>query len=143
MKFLDTNILLRYFTRDDERKAVACFALLQRVQQGQEEVTTSEVILTEVAYVLSSRSHYNLRPADISARLRPIVALRGLKLPHKRSFLRALDLFASHPFLDFEDALTVAHMERLGITEILSYDTDFDRIPTVKRLEPDPEQEAE
>ena len=102
-----------------------------------------EAILTEVARVLSSRSHYNLRPADISARLRPIVALRGLKLPHKRSLPRALDLYASYPFLDFEDALTVAQMERLGITEILSYDTDFDRIPTVRRLEPDPEQGAE
>ena len=37
VKFLDTNILLRYFTRGDERKAAACFALLQRVQQGQEK----------------------------------------------------------------------------------------------------------
>ncbi len=42
MKFLDTNIILRYLTRDDEQKAQACFALFQRVKQGQVTLLTSE-----------------------------------------------------------------------------------------------------
>lgn len=49
---------------------------------------------------------------------------------------RALDLWEGYPALDFEDVVTVAHMERLGLTEVLSYDTDFDRIPMVQRVEP-------
>lgn len=42
----------------------------------------------------------------------------------------------SNFFLDFGDALAVAHMENRGIREILSYDTDFDRIKSVQRTEP-------
>lgn len=137
MKFLDANVILRYLTRDDEAKAEACFALFQRVKQGAEEVFTCEAIVAEVVYVLSSpRAPYRLNHEEIRVRLLPILALRGFRLPQKRVYLRALDVFASSPFLDFEDAVAVAHMERRGIRELLSYDRDFDRIPGFKRGEP-------
>lgn len=35
-RFLDTNILLRYLTRDDETKAGSAFALLGRIENGDE-----------------------------------------------------------------------------------------------------------
>ena len=54
MRFLDTNVILRYLTRDDEEKAQACFRLFQRVNQGEEELFTCESIVAEVVYVLSS-----------------------------------------------------------------------------------------
>lgn len=136
MRFLDTNIILRYFTRDDEEKAAACYALFQRVKQGKEEIATGEAIVTEVVYVLSSPAHYRLNHEEIRARLTPILTLRGLRLPHKRLYLRALDLYVACPFLDFEDALSVAHMEKEGISELYSYDTDFDRVEGIGRLEP-------
>jgi uncharacterized protein len=138
MRFLDTNIFLRYLTRDDPVKAAACYALFQRLQQGSEQAITSEAIITEVVYVLSARSHYNLGAADIRARLAPILNLRGLRLAHKRMYLRALDLYATYPALDFEDVLTISQMERQGMTELYSYDTDFDGISGVTRIEPAP-----
>lgn len=137
MKFLDTNIILRYLTRDDEAKARRCFELFQRIQQGKERVYASEAIITEVVYVLSStRNPYRLNHEEIRARLLPILTLRSLKIPQKLLYLRALDLYASSPFLDIEDAVSLAHMERQGIKEIVSYDTDFDRLKTVRRVEP-------
>ena len=48
---------------------------------------------------------------------------------------RALDLYANHA-VDFEDALTAAEMERRGISELYSYDADFERMENVTRLEP-------
>ena len=137
MRFLDTNVILRYLTRDDEAKAEACYELFQQVRRGEEELVTCEAIVTEVVYVLSSpRAPYRLSHEEIRARLVPILTLRGLRLPQKRVYLSALDLYASSPFLDFEDALAVAHMERLGVTEIVSYDRDFDRLPALQRVEP-------
>lgn len=137
MRFLDANIFLRYLTRDDEAKAEACYALFQRVKQGEEEVFTCEAIVTEVVYVLTSpRIPYHLSHAEVRSRLVPILTLRGLRLPQKGIYLRALDLFASSPFLDFEDTLAAAHMEQQGIREILSYDRDFDRIQGIARVEP-------
>jgi predicted nucleic acid-binding protein len=61
--------------------------------------------------------------------------MRGLKLEHKRMFYRALDIYGSDPELDFEDAMAVAHVERQGLTEIVSYDRDFDRISGIHRTE--------
>ena len=137
MRFLDTNVILRYLTRDDETKAEACYQLFQRVKNGEEELLTCETTLAEVTYVLSSsRAPYRLDHHEIRARLMPILALRGVRLPHKRACIRALDIYASSPFLDFEDASAVAHMERTGITEIVSYDRDFDRLTDIERSEP-------
>lgn len=137
MRFLDTNIILRFLTRDDEQKAMACLALFQRVERGEEEVVLGEAILTEVCYILSSsRQAYRLNREEIRARLLPILNLRGLRLPGKRLYLRALDLYVQYPALDIEDAISAARMEALGIREIYSYDTDFDDIPGLTRLEP-------
>ena len=137
MKFLDTNVILRFLTGDDEEKAEACFRLFQRVQRGEEELLTCEAVVIEVVYVLSSpRAGYRLSHEAIRSRLVPILTLRGLRLPQKRVYLRALDIYASCPFLDFEDALAAAHMERLGVSEIVSYDRDFDRVAGLQRVEP-------
>ena len=135
MDFLDTNIFLRYLTKDDPAKAQKCYELFQRIKRKEIRTTTSEAVLAEVVYVLSSRAVYNQPRENVRALLLPIVSLPGLRVPHRRAFLRALDLHASTSF-DFEDALSVAHMERLKLTTILSYDTDFDRIKTIQRREP-------
>lgn len=133
MRFADANVFLRYLAHAasdlDQIKAAACFALFQRVQGGEEEITTSEAVIAEVVDVLASPRYYRLSPAEIAGRLQPIISLRGLKLPHKRRLLRALDLYATHTFLDFEAALSVAHMEGTRLVELYSYDTDFDRLP--------------
>lgn len=137
MRFLDANVILRYLTRDDEAKAQACYALFQRVKQGEEDLFTCEAIVTEVVYVLSSpRAPYRLSHEEVRGRLLPILTLRGLRLPQKRIYLRALDLYASSSFLDFEDSLAIAHMERRGVRELLSYDRDFDRVQGIQRVEP-------
>jgi predicted nucleic acid-binding protein len=99
-------------------------------------VTTCEAVIAEVLFVLCSPRQYKLSHADASARLYPLLTLQSLHLADRRVYLRALDIFAGASFLDFEDALIAAHMEDRGIPELLSYDTDFDRVPSVTRQEP-------
>ncbi len=136
MRFLDTNIFIRYLTGDDPVQSAACSRLWEQIIQGKEDVTTSETIIAEVCYVLSSLRLYHISHEEIAVRLRPLLSLSSLKLPKKHSFMRALDMYSTHSFLDFEDAMTIAHMEREGIKELVSYDTDFDRIPDITRIEP-------
>ncbi len=136
MTYIDANIILRYLTRDAPTKADACYALFQQVKRGTARVTTCEAIITEVVYVLSSKKHYNLSAHEIADRLRPILELKGFSLTHKRTYLRALEVYASYPKLDFEDALLAAFMERDNTSELLSYDTDFDEINSFQRREP-------
>lgn len=137
MRFLDTNVVMRYVTADDPLKAQACAELFQRVQRGEEALLTSEAVVAEAVYILSARTPgYRLDRHEIRDRLGAILRLRGLQVPEKQVCLRALDVYAAYPRLDYEDALAVAHMEHEGITEIVSYDSDSDRIPHLERVEP-------
>ena len=134
-QFIDTNIFLRFLTRDDPQKAEACFRLLEKAKNSEVTLATSESVIAEIVFVLSSPRVYNLERADVRARLYPLIALEGLKIPDRRKYYRALDLYAEHA-VDFEDALTIAEMERSDIEELYSYDRDFDVFDNITRLEP-------
>jgi predicted nucleic acid-binding protein len=136
VRFLDTNVIIRFLVRDDEDKAKACLSLFQQVKRGDVRLTTSGAVVCEAVYVLSSPRTYGLCHGDIRARLVPIISLPGLHLEGKRTYLRALDLYSQWAWADFEDALTVAFMERLGIDELLSYDRGFDSVASIERSEP-------
>src|SRR5207244_8886967 len=129
------NFLLRYPTHDNPAQSQRAYNLLQRVDTGRLTVTTSEAVITELVHVLSSRILYNLPRDLIRTHVTTVITLRGLKLPYKRTYLRALDIYASTNF-DFVDAINVAHMERQKLTNIISFDRDFDKMPGISRHEP-------
>ena len=54
-RFLDTNILVRLLTRDDEEKAARALLLIQRVESGDEKVITSPMVLFEAVFILQRR----------------------------------------------------------------------------------------
>lgn len=136
MRLLDANIFLRHLTGDDSKKARACRDLFVRIRDGEEEATATEAVIAEVVFVLRSRKHYDVPAETVRDLLAPILSLSGLSLAHKTVHLRALDLMALHDALDYEDALSVMHAKRQGIAEIYSYDSDFDPIEGLRRVEP-------
>jgi len=137
MRFLDANVLIRYLTGDKPEVLDRCTDLFQRLHDGQEQVTLLESVVAEVIFVLSSPRLYALSGPEVTDRLKPLVLLRGVQLAHKQAVCEALDLYATQPALDFADALQLAHMRRLGISEIYSYDRHFDRFKGLAlRVEP-------
>lgn len=135
LPFLDTNVILRYITRDNPTQSQQAHALIEQLESGTTTVTTSDVVIIEAVYVLSSRTTYNLSRSDIRTHLMRIISLRGSRLQSKQIHLRALDVYASTN-IDFADALIVAQMERAGQNTIISFDRDFDRISGITRVEP-------
>ena len=133
--FLDTNILIRYLTQDNPDQGRRAYAILQQIEDGALHVMTSEAVITEIVHILSSKALYNVARPVIRTRLTAIIGLRGLQIQYKRTYLRALDMYAATN-VDFVDALSVAQMERAKITTILSFDRDFDKIPGITRREP-------
>jgi predicted nucleic acid-binding protein len=132
-KFLDTNIFLRYFTKDDEKKAYDVLALLKRIERNEEKVITSPLVIFEVIFTL--QSYYKLPREQIKELLLPILNLRGLKLPFKSVFEKALEMFPQVN-IPFADIFNYYFMVEEGIKEIYSYDEDFDKFEGIKRLEP-------
>ena len=135
MQYIDANVFLRFLTRDVPEKAERVKALLEQCQRGEVELVTSEAVIAELVYVLSSAKVYKLPRETVGAALLPLMSLKGLKLPNRAVLVRALELYVATP-LDFVDALAVAEMEHRQIGEIYSYDRHFDRIPGITRLEP-------
>ena len=134
-RFLDANVLLRYVIRDDEEKAQRALALLRRVELGEERVETSLLVFFEVVFTLERT--YNVPRAHIYGVLRPVLELSGLSLPGKLLLLETLDRFASSSRkLSFVDLYVALDAQSRGITEIYSWDKDFDRIEGVTRIEP-------
>jgi len=83
-QFVDTNIFLRYLTRDDPQKAEACYRLFEKAKNSEVTLTTSESVIAEIVFVLSSPRVYHLTRTEVRARLYPILALEGLKIPDRR-----------------------------------------------------------
>lgn len=139
MSFIDANYFIRAIvvqaTPQDRIMATQAMALFRRIAASEVEATTSEAVLAEVVFILSSWRHFNLPPDEVSARIKSFLQLSGLRLPHKRMYLRALDLYVSFPNLRFVDALCAAYSEQPGV-ELASFDRDFDRVPALVHYQP-------
>jgi len=132
-RFLDTNIFLRYLARDDEGKASAALALLMRVEQGEERVVTSAMVIFETIFTLEKS--YGVPKTTIRERLENIISMRGLQLTDKALYYRALELYVDKN-VSFADAYNSAFVQTRGESEIYSWDSDFDKVEGIRRLEP-------
>ncbi len=133
LRFLDTNILLRYLTRDDERKASAALALLQRIERGEERVITTQAVIFETVFTL--QRFYKVPRPEIAELVLPIVMLRGVQLPNKPLYQEAFALYVERK-ISLPDAWNGVFMRARGLTEIYSWDTDFDAMAWLTRIEP-------
>ena len=136
MKFVDTNIFVRYLMGDDPAKHVQTNQLFERVRNGDEQVITSEGVVHETCYVLTSSALYNLSHQNVRNRLYPILQLDGVLIADKPLCLQALNLFGDHGFLDYVDAIAVTYVQN-GVSDgIYSYDRKISRVDNVNRVEP-------
>jgi len=134
-RFLDTNILLRYFTASDPAKAEAARALLERVERGEEKVVISLLVVCETVFTLQRT--YKVPRARIREMIGDLLSLPSVQLAQKGLCRQALDLYVAHN-ISFADAYNAAFMRSRGLLEVYSWDTDFDRLTGIKRREPAP-----
>jgi predicted nucleic acid-binding protein len=120
-------------TAEDQRKAERARDLLLRVERGEEQIVMSSLVVFETIFTLSRT--YRRSRVDIRDHLHSLLALRGLQLRGKGLYLAALDLFAESN-ISFGDAYNVVFMRAQGMSEIYSWDTDFDRVGGIVRVEP-------
>jgi len=134
MRFIDTNLFFRYFTRDDEEKAEKVLTLLKRIAKNEEQVITSSLVMFEVIFTLES--FYKVSREEIKELLKPILDLRGLKLQDKDVFREALDIYSQKKKVSFADAFHASWAGKKKVKEIYSYDADFDKLEGIERIMP-------
>lgn len=133
--FLDTNVAMRFLTKDDPTLAARARAIFEQAEQGAFTLHVTEGVIVDISYLLTSKNLYHLPRPTVVTLLRKLIALKGLRVPQKLTYQRALELWSSAPQgVDFTDTLLVAQMERMRVNQIASFDGDFDRFPQITRL---------
>ena len=132
-RFLDTNVLIRAFVDCEHRIGERARLLLDRIYQGDERVVTSQLVIFETIFTL--QRSYNVSREKIRDIITDVLSLQNIDVPDRTLILEALSIYVNHS-ISFVDAHHIASMRVLNISEIYSWDRDFDRFPGVTRIEP-------
>ena len=131
--FLDTNIFIAYLKDKDEFQEEA-EKLLAQIHDGTVEGEASSMSLLEICYVLKKIGKNEKEISDITHTMLSIDHLRFLPITSD-IFREAIDLVQNYK-LSVSDAIIAATGMKLKVAEIISEDTDFDKLPEnlIKRV---------
>jgi len=133
MKFIDTNIFIRFLTNDIPDKAAACEGIFREAADKNESLFTTEMVIAEIIWVLES--YYELPKKEVQEMVEKILITPFLLCPQKDLILNALTLYGDKN-IDYIDAYNASILREQGIKEVYSYDRHFDKIDWVRRIEP-------
>jgi len=131
--FIDSNIFLRFLTRDDNSKYEKCRDIFKKAMEGEIVLTTSAMVIAELIWTLLS--YYKVPKADVIEKVSIIVGTESLHIPEKDMIMDALVLYGRKN-IDYIDAYNAVFMRHYGLSEIYSYDEDFEAIEGIQRKEP-------
>ena len=130
---LDTNPFIRHLRQDDPDRSPRSTAYFARIERKEVQVRISDLVIFEAVYTLQRT--YKQPKAAIRDALLPLIELPGIILPGKRRYRRVFALYVNRN-ISFADAYHAVLMQQLKITEVVSFDAEFDRVPGIKRSEP-------
>jgi predicted nucleic-acid-binding protein len=127
---IDTNVLVRYLTEDDEAQA----AMAAEIIEAASAVLVSTLVLAEAAWVL--RRCYKHTPEEVAAALRGFVEARGVEVDEAavEAGLRFLEQGG-----DFADGVIAHQAGQARCDRLVTFDRKFARLgsATVTLLAPD------
>lgn len=132
-RVIDANVILRFLTNDDPEQAERCAALLERVQNGEEQVFLPDLVLADVVWTLEK--FYRQPKERIRQLLLSLLDLRGMRLSSKSAARKALEWYVEKN-VDWTDAFIAAVATAKKNCEIYSYERYFERFQGIKRIEP-------
>jgi predicted nucleic acid-binding protein len=129
---IDSVVIICAFYRNDQWHVKAT-PVICHIDDGKSPAIIMDFILAKVINFLHQKGGH----------FAAIETLDALESSENITFVRITDsrfsagkaMFAKYPELSFVDALTVACMKDPGITEIYSFDSDFDGIAGITRLD--------
>jgi predicted nucleic acid-binding protein len=131
--YIDANVIVRLITSDPPEMAEQAARLFVRVDAAELELAVDAVVMAETVWTLSS--FYGFSTAQIAPILRTFLVSEGIVSEDKLELLQALTLYEDKN-IDFVDALVAAKMIRDGIPEVYSFDSHFDRMESIRRIDP-------
>ena len=124
MAWLDTNVVVRFLTRDPTALAGRADRLLAKAEAGEIALRLTPVVVAEIVWVL--RSRYAHRPEEIAAALGAFLRADGILADERDGLLEALDVMVEQR-VSFPDAY-VAVSARRAEEPVCTFDKDFERL---------------
>lgn len=131
MTGLDTNILVRYLTRDDAAQFDKVAALLERVADHGERFVIASAVLCELVWVLDAA--YGYSRAEIADTVELILATAQFDVERADDARMALADFRSSK-ADFSDALVGRVHRSLGASDTVTFDRALRPLDTFRVL---------
>ncbi len=123
ISFPDTNILVRYLTRDDENLHVKAKEFFDAVKEGKKKAVLLESVIAECIYVFIKI--YKV-PRDIAAAsLIDILHYKGIANSDQEELIRALTLF-SEKNIDIVDCILCVKSAQPG-SVLVSFDKELNK----------------
>ena len=117
---LDTNILVRYLTRDDQPQYEKARRLIDREVTKGEPVLVNLLVLLETEWVL--RSRYEMAKLDIVTAFSALLDTADLAFEDEPSVESAVYSWKDST-VDFADCLIEAHNRAIGCRATATFDT--------------------
>jgi predicted nucleic acid-binding protein len=131
--FIDTNLFLRHISGKPEDLARRATAFFEEIEKDAMSVETCDIVIFEVVYTLQKT--YQFSKKEIQSAVLPLVELPGIKLSGKKHLREVFRLYIEKN-IPFADAYFAVFMKRKKIDTIVSFDSDFDKVEGMKRIEP-------
>ncbi|OGM11244.1 hypothetical protein A2V80_03380 [Candidatus Woesebacteria bacterium RBG_16_39_8b] len=125
-KFVDANIILRYLLDDPEADSV------ERIFKKQKEIIVADIVIAEVIWTFTT--FYKWRKDRFIPKIKSFLSPDFIKAD-KKILNVALDIFEKYK-IDYIDAYLISLMEKKKVQSIYSFDRDFDKVQSVRRIEP-------
>ena len=128
MRAVDTYVLIRLATRDDQRQVAAAEAF---VAKG---AWVPHLVLAEATWVLSAV--YALDAAAIATAVEMFLGHKDLTLQDSDAVAAALSHFRRKPSLGFSDCLVLEVARKAGNLPLGTFDRELSKLDDAQRLGP-------
>jgi len=116
---LDTNVLVRFLVRDDEKQSRQAKKLIKGAVERGEQLFVSDIVMCETVWVLSSA--YGFTRPEIVVALAGLVRARNLVFSSTDRLARALDAYR-YGKGDFADYLIRELARAAGADTVATFD---------------------
>jgi predicted nucleic-acid-binding protein len=131
MAALDTNILIRYLVRDDEKQFLQATKLIRGAIRAGETLYVPVTVLLEVEWVL--RTSFALSKAEVVAAISRLLSASELSIANETAIESALNLYQNHS-ADFSDCVHIALSHTAGESPLWTFDKAASKVKGAKLL---------
>jgi len=131
--YIDTNVFIRFFVRDDTEKAAGLERLIQKAREGELVLHIVPIVILEIVWVLEKV--YKWPKQEVVELIKALLNTPELKVEMKNVVNQAVQLY-EFTGIKFADALIACWVKKKGGERICTYDKKHFKITGLAVEEP-------